>query len=113
MTSDMDSNYLIYLANNLVQAGTGCCDYTQGSKALGEVTVYITALFTSVVSLTGAIAAILTLYSSISIYIKWNHGEDGITKSVTMLVGAALFMLSANIILPAFFGYSFRGNWIW
>ena len=109
----MDSNYLIYLAGDLLNVGMGCTDYTQGSRALADVTTYFTVMFIYVVNLTGGIAAILTLYSSISIYIKWNHGEEGITTSVTMLVGSALFMFGANIILPAFFGYSFRGNWIW
>lgn len=108
----MESNYMIYLVNHLVSAGMGCCDYTQGSKALAESTEYFSAMLIVVVKMTGAIASILTLYNSISIYIKWNHGEDGISKSVTMLVGSAMFMIAADIILPAFFGYSLKEVWL-
>ena len=32
-------------------------------------------------------------------------GEDGITKSIMTLIGAIIFMISASIVFPAFFGY--------
>jgi hypothetical protein len=34
-----------------------------------------------------------------------NTGEDGITKSIMMLIGACIFMIGASIVFPAFFGY--------
>jgi hypothetical protein len=34
-----------------------------------------------------------------------NVGEDGIKKEILMVVGAILFIISASIVMPAFFGY--------
>jgi hypothetical protein len=34
-----------------------------------------------------------------------NIGEDGVKKAIMMLVGAILFIISASIVFPAFFGY--------
>jgi hypothetical protein len=52
-----------------------------------------------------AIAAIMVIISALQIYIKMNTGEDGITKSIMMLIGACIFMIGASIVFPAFFGY--------
>lgn len=52
-----------------------------------------------------AIAAIVAVISALQIYIKINAGEDGVTKSIMMLVGACLFIIGASIVFPAFFGY--------
>ena len=50
-------------------------------------------------------AAIMAIISALQIYIKMNTGEDGITKSIMTLIGAIIFMISASIVFPAFFGY--------
>ena len=52
-----------------------------------------------------AFASVFAVVSALQIYIKMNTGEDGITKSITTLVGACLFIIGASIVFPAFFGY--------
>ena len=47
----------------------------------------------------------MAIISALQIYIKMNTGEDGITKSIMTLIGAIIFMISASIVFPAFFGY--------
>ena len=66
---------------------------------------YVVTMMLYVLYLTYAIAAIMVVISALQIYIKMNTGEDGITKSIMMLIGACLFMIGASIVFPSFFGY--------
>ena len=78
-------------------AKCGSVDYTQGADGL--------AMMLYVLYLAYAFAAIMAIISALQIYIKMNTGEDGITKSIMTLIGAIIFMISASIVFPAFFGY--------
>ena len=82
-------------------------DYSAGTTALGTVTTEIAKYVPVVVKLCYAIAAVLSIYSATSIYIKLQAGEEGFTKSVMVLVGSCLFMIGATIVMPAFFGFNF------
>lgn len=53
------------------------------------------------------VAVIVALYSATQIYIKMNLGEEGITKSIMVLLGAILFLIGATIVMPAFFGVQY------
>ena len=66
---------------------------------------YVVTMMLYVLYLLYAIAAIVAVISALQIYIKINAGEDGMTKSIMMLVGACLFIIGASIVFPAFFGY--------
>lgn len=90
--------------------GGGAVNYSFGYNGLSKMCNYVLTMMTSVSMLLCAIAALMTIYSSCSIYIKMNTGGDGITKDIIMLVGACLFLISALIVLPAFFGINFNGN---
>ena len=95
-------------ANN----GGGAVNYSYGYKGLAEMNSYVLTMMTSVQMLLYAIAAIMTVYSSCSIYIKMNTGGDGITKDIVMLVGACLFLIGSMLVLPAFFGINYSSsNW--
>lgn len=52
-----------------------------------------------------ALATVVGIISALQITIKMNIGEDGVKKAIMMLVGAILFIISASIVFPAFFGY--------
>ena len=86
-------------------AKAGNVDYSRGADALAEMHDYVVTMMLYVLYLTYAIAAILVIISALQIYIKMNTGEDGIVKSILMLVGACLFMIGASIVFPGFFGY--------
>lgn len=88
-------------------ADCGTTDYSGSSGRLYNMVVYVTAMCTLTLELLYAIAAILTIYSATSIFIKLQAGEEGFTKSIIVLVGSCLYMLCATIVLPAFFGFSF------
>ena len=75
-------------------ASCGTTDYSGSSGKLYDMLLY-------------AIAAVLSIYSATSIYIKLQAGEEGFTKSVMVLVGSCLFMIGATIVMPAFFGFNF------
>lgn len=88
-------------------ADCGTTDYSGSSGRLYNMVVYVTAMCTYTVQLMYAIAAIMSIYSATSIYIKLQSGEEGFTKSIIILVGSCLFMIGATIVLPAFFGFNY------
>ena len=101
--------FLLLLFTTTVSAdsGGGAVNYSYGYNGLAEMNSYVLTMMTSVQMLLYAIAAIMTVYSSCSIYIKMNTGGDGITKDIVMLVGACLFLIGSMIVLPAFFGINY------
>ena len=76
-----------------------------GADALASMHDSVVTMMLYVLYLLYAIAAIVAVISALQIYIKINAGEDGMTKSIMMLVGACLFIIGASIVFPAFFGY--------
>lgn len=86
-------------------AKCGNVDYSWGADALASAHDYAVTMMLYVVYLCYAIAGIVVIVSALQIYIKMNTGEDGIKKSIMMLVGACLFLIGATIAFPAFFGY--------
>lgn len=86
-------------------AKCGGVNYSCGADALASMHDYVVTMMLYVLYLLYAIAAIVAVISALQIYIKINAGEDGVTKSIMMLVGACLFIIGASIVFPAFFGY--------
>ena len=86
------------LSAQSVFAKCGGVDYSWGADALALMHDYV-------LYLTYAIAALVTIYASLQIFIKMNAGEEGIVKEILMVVGACMFMIGASIVFPAFFGY--------
>ena len=86
-------------------AQCGGVNYSWGADALASRHDYVVTMMLYVLYLLYAIAAIVAVISALQIYIKINAGEDGVTKSIMMLVGACLFIIGASIVFPAFFGY--------
>ena len=98
---------LLFTTTVSADSGGGAVNYSYGYNGLAEMNSYVLTMMTSVQMLLYAIAAIMTVYSSCSIYIKMNTGGDGITKDIVMLVGACLFLIGSMIVLPAFFGINY------
>lgn len=86
-------------------AKCGGVDYSWGAGALALMHDYVVTLMFYVLYLSYAIAAIVVVISSLQIYIKMNIGEEGVTKEILFLVGACIFMISASLLFPSFFGY--------
>ena len=90
-----------------VMATCGTTDYSGNSGRLYNMVVFILTCCTAVLYLLYAVAALLSICSATSIYIKMQAGEEGFTKSIIVLVGSCIFLLIATIVLPAFFGFQF------
>lgn len=103
---------VLVLASSRVLAGAGVPDYSQTAQALMDMNVWVMNIGGATVSLLYAVGAVLAIYSATTIYLKMQHGEEGFTKSVVMLVGSILFLISAVRVLPAFFGLG-RGVGAW
>jgi len=91
-----------------VQSASAKCgnvDYSWGADALAMMHDYVVTMMVSIVYLVYAISSIVAIISAFQIYYKMQIGEDGVTKNITTLIGAILFIIGATIVLPAFFGY--------
>jgi len=86
-------------------AKSGSVDYSWGADALALMHDYVVTMMLYVLYLGYAIAVIVAVIASLQIYIKMNVGEEGVTKEILYLVGACIFMISASILFPSFFGY--------
>ena len=79
-------------------------DGSAGISALATVESQIGAYVPYVRSLIYVIAGIVAVIGSINVYMKMNNGEQDVSKSIMMLVGACLFLVAAATALPKFFG---------
>jgi hypothetical protein len=89
----------------MAMAKCGGVDYSWGADGLAKAHDFIITMLLYTVYLCYAIAGIVAVIASLQIYIKMNVGEDSIKKEILMVVGAILFIISASIVMPAFFGY--------
>ena len=80
-------------------------DYSWGADALASMHDYVVTMMLYVLYILYAVASVVAVIAAFQIYYKMNVGEEGITKSISILVGACLFLIGATIVLPAFFGY--------
>ena len=77
---------------------------TTGHSALGTVTEQIKTYIPLVQQLIYAIAGVVAVIGSIQVYMKMNNGDQDVSKSIMMLIGACLFLVAAAVALPKFFG---------
>ena len=82
-----------------VSARSGSVDYSWGAGSLATMHDYVVTMMFY------AIASIVAIIASVQIYIKMTNGEEGVVKSIQLVVGACLFLIGASIVFPAFFGY--------
>ena len=87
-----------------VYAKCGGVNYSLGADALASMHDYVVTMMLYVLYICYALATVVGIISALQITIKMNIGEDGVKKAIMMLVGAILFIISASIVFPAFFG---------
>ena len=102
--------YLVIVLYGLLQsypvyARCGGVDYSWGANSLATMHDFVVTMMLYVLYIIYAIASIVAILASVQIYIKMNNGEDGVKKSIQLVVGACLFLVGASIVFPAFFGY--------
>ena len=86
-------------------AKSGGVNYSWGADALATMHDFVVTMMLYVQYMCYALASVLVVIAALQIHIKMNQGEDDITKSIMMLVGACLFAIGAFFVFPAFFGY--------
>ena len=79
-------------------------DNNQGISAITEVTAKVAAYVPVVQNLIYAIAGVVAVVGAIQVYMKMNNGDQDVSKSIMMLIGACLFLVAAAVALPKFFG---------
>ncbi len=94
------------LWGNDSSAAIGLINYDDPMINIAELTTYIGTLFSVVIMMCNAFAAVLSIISAFTIYVKMNLHEGDITKHIMYLVGGILFLISSTILGPAFFGYN-------
>lgn len=87
----------------------GGVDYSWGVDGLSAMTRFVTTMMTLTMGITFAIAGTVSIIGALNIYIKMSTGQEGVTKSIMMLIGAVIFMIGATMVMPAFFGWSYNG----
>ena len=81
-------------------------DYSAGTTALQTVASEIAKYVPTTVNVCYAIAGVVAVVGSISVFMKMSNEENDCKKSVMMIVGACLFLVAAAKALPLFFGLS-------
>ena len=96
---------LLILVPYAAFAKSGSVNYSWGADALATMHDFVVTMMLYVQYLCYALASVLVVIAALQIYIKMNRGDDDVSKSIMMLVGACLFAIGAFIVFPAFFGY--------
>ena len=86
-------------------AKSGGVNYSWGADALATMHDFVVTMMLYVLYICYSIASVLVIVSAFQIYIKMNRGDDDVSKSIMMLIGACLFAIGAFFVFPAFFGY--------
>lgn len=96
---------ILFLLPLAVKARCGAVDYTMGADGLADSVYWLILITMNVMDVLYAGAAVLVVVSALQIYIRMNTGEGEITKSIMMLIGGALFMIFAPIVMEGIFGF--------
>lgn len=86
-------------------ARCGSVDYSWGAGSLATMHDYVVTMMLYVLYIIYAISSIVAIIASVQIYVKMTNGEEGVVKSIQLVIGACLFLIGASIVFPAFFGY--------
>lgn len=97
--------FLMYALPLTVNARCGAVDYTMGADGLSNAVYWLILITMNVMDVLYAGAAVMVVVSALQIYIRMNTGEGEVTKSIMMLIGGALFMIFAPIVMEGIFGF--------
>lgn len=94
----------IMTAPAMVRASGGTFD-----DGIQSATEEITDAANTLSTLCLAIGAVVGLVGAVRIYIKWNNGDQDVTKSILGWGGAALFLIASGAVIHGFFGVNVGG----
>lgn len=73
------------------------------NAGITEAQSQIRGTFATVSTLMLAIGGVVGLVGAVRIYIKWNNGDQDVTKSIIAWAGAALFLVLSGTVLNLIF----------
>lgn len=76
------------------------------NAGISQAETQMSGTFSAVSHLMLIIGGIVGVVGAIRIYIKWNNGDQDVTKSIIAWAGAALFLVISSIVLSSIFGVS-------
>lgn len=77
--------------------------YAQGGGGFNDATTTIKSYVGPIKSLIYAIAGCVALVGAIQVFVKMNNGDQDVSKSIMMIIGACVFLVAAAQALPLFF----------
>ena len=75
-----------------------------GATGINAATSSLTSYVDPVSTLCLAIGAVVGIIGGVRVYIRWNSGEQDISKEVMGWAGACLFLVLVSVVIKAFFG---------
>ena len=73
------------------------------AQALDTAGTEIAGVFDSLSKLMLVVGGVVGVVGAIRIYIKWNNGDQDVTKSIVGWGGAGLFLVATSAVLRAIF----------
>lgn len=77
--------------------------YAQGAGGFDAAEQAIRGYLTPIQKLIYAIAGCVALVGAIQVFVKMNNGDQDVSKSIMMIIGACVFLVAAAQALPMFF----------
>lgn len=74
------------------------------NAGIAQAETQMNGVFTAVSHLMLVLGGIIGVVGAIRIYIKWNNGDQDVTKSIIAWAGAALFLVISSVVLSSIFG---------
>lgn len=74
------------------------------NAGIAQAETQMSGVFTAVSHLMLVLGGIIGVVGAIRIYIKWNNGDQDVTKSIIAWAGAALFLVISSVVLSSIFG---------
>ncbi|MGF7028698.1 MULTISPECIES: DUF4134 domain-containing protein [Sphingobacterium] len=85
----------LFAERSFAQGGTVGID-----AATSSLNTYVDPISTLILS----IGAVVGLIGGIRVYIKWNSGDQDISKELMSWGGSCLFLILVSVVIKAFFG---------
>lgn len=75
-----------------------------GATGIDAATSSLASYVDPVSTLILGIGAVVGLIGGVRVYIKWNSGDQDISKELMSWLGSCLFLVLVSVVIKAFFG---------
>lgn len=100
MTGKINKKATLFIAAVALSFSSMAQGFNEG---ISQATSEFDGTFDLISQLMLIIGGIIGVVGAIRIYIKWNNGDQDVTKSIIAWAGAALFLVISSVVLRAIF----------